>query len=144
MILSEELDNLATAGRLKRETPDQSEFDGLIQLGEQKLQDSQTMSLSLVGRFELVYGASHSFALAALRWHGYRSEQRKLVFQTVQQTLGLPADLWRVLDKSHDARNLADYGGKLQISEQLFKDLLAATRIVRDAVLKLGPVPSQG
>jgi hypothetical protein len=138
--LSEELENLVAAGRLKRELPDQSEFDGLLRLGEQTLQDSQTASLSLVGRFGLLYGASHSFALAALRWHGYRSDQRKLVFQTVQQTLGLSADIWRVLDKAHSARNLADYGGQLEISEQLYKDLLAACRILHSAVLGLGPV----
>jgi hypothetical protein len=47
MTLSDELENLAKAGRLKPEPPDQSEFDGLIELGEQTLRDSQTMSLSL-------------------------------------------------------------------------------------------------
>jgi hypothetical protein len=62
------------------------------------------------------------------------------VFQTVQHTLGLSADIWRMLDKAHSARNLADYGGQLEISEQLYKDLLAATRILHDAVLNLGPV----
>lgn len=140
MISTEELDNLAVTGRLKREFPNQAEFDGLVRMGEDKLRDSQTMSLSLVSRFELVYGASHAFALAALRWHGYRSDQRKLVFQTVQHTLGLSPDVWRVLDKSHGARNLADYGGQLQIGEQLYKDLLAATCILHTAVLGLGPV----
>ena len=138
--MSEELENLVAAGRLKSEPTDQSEFDGLLRLGGQTLQDSQTASLSLVGRFALLYGASHSFALAALRWHGYRSDQRKLVFQTVQHTLGLSEDIWRVLDKAHTARNLADYGGQLEISEQLYKDLLAATRILHIAVLKLGTV----
>jgi hypothetical protein len=138
--LLEELENLASAGRIKREPSDESELDGLIQIGEEKLRDSQTMTLSLVSRFDLVYGASYSFALAALRWHGYRCDQRKVVFQSVRHTLGLPADVWRVLDKSHTSRNLADYGGQFQVSEQLFKDLLVATRIVRDGLLKLGPV----
>jgi hypothetical protein len=85
MTLSE-LEGLAAAGRLKREPPNQAEFDGLVQLGEAKLQDSRTASLSLAGRFELAYGASHSFALAALRWHGYRSDQRYVDFQTAQET----------------------------------------------------------
>jgi hypothetical protein len=142
MTLSE-LEGLIAAGRLKREPPDQAEFDGLVQLGEAKLNDSRTASLSLAGRFELAYGASHSFALAALRWHGYRSDQRYIVFQTVQHTLGLPADVWRVLDKAHGTRNLADYGGQLQVTERLFKDLLAAATIVRDAVLRMGPIQSQ-
>lgn len=137
-----DLESLVASGRLKREEPNQAEFNGLVQLGEAKLRDSQTMSLSLAGRFDLAYGASHAFALAALRRHGYRSEQRYLVFQALQHTLGLSADIWKVLDKSHGARNLADYGGYMQITEQLFKDLVAATTIVRDAVTRLGPVDS--
>ena len=32
-------------------------------------------------RFILVYGASHALASAALRWHGFRSENRYLVVE---------------------------------------------------------------
>ena len=68
-------------------------------------------SLSLVSRFDLAYSASHAFALAALRWHGYRSEMRYIVFQSLEHTSVVPRDIWRVLDKSHGARNAAEYGG---------------------------------
>lgn len=34
----------------------------------------------------------------------------------------------------------AEYEGQVQIDEQLLGDLLTATTLVRDAVLKLGPV----
>jgi hypothetical protein len=64
------LENMVSSGRLKREPPKQMEFDGLLELGEARLKDSRTASLSLAGRFDLAYGASHAFALAALRWHG--------------------------------------------------------------------------
>jgi hypothetical protein len=134
------LGNMVSSGRLKREPPEQNEFAGLVELGEQRLKDSRAASLSLVGRFDLAYGAAHAFAVAALRWHGYRSEERYVVFQALQHTLGVQPDVWRVMDKAHRARNLADYGGQLQINDRLFKDLLAATTIVRDAVLRLGPV----
>jgi hypothetical protein len=60
-----DLDNLVSAGKLKREPPNQDEFDGLIEQGEAKYRDAQITSLSLVSRFDLVYGASHAFALAA-------------------------------------------------------------------------------
>lgn len=138
---SSDLENLANAGKLKRELPSQAEFEGLMKLGEAKLRDAQNQSLALESRFDLAYSASHSYALAALRWRGYRSDQRYLVFQTVEHTLGLPPGVWRVLDKCHGVRNIAEYEGHLQINEQLVKDLLAAATRVRDAVWELGPVP---
>jgi hypothetical protein len=77
--------------------------------------------------------------LAALRWHGYRSEKRFLVFQALEHTLGLPAQVWRVLDKCHQLRNSAEYEGEVEIDERMLVDLLKAAESVRDAVSKLGP-----
>lgn len=139
MTLSD-LDNLVNTGKLKRQLPNQEEFDGLVEQGEAKFKDSQMASLYLVSRFDLAYGASHAFALAALRWHGYRSEMRYIVFQSLERTLGVSQDIWRVLDKAHGARNAAEYGGNFQVNERLLKDLLAATAVVRQRVLELGPV----
>ena len=139
-----DLENLANVGKLKREPPNQDEFDGLLKLGEAKFQDAQVASLSLEGRFDLAYGASHAFALAALRWHGYRSDARYVVFQCLEHTLGISRDIWRVLDKAHGARNAADYGGNFQVNERLLKDVLAATTVVHQRLLGLGPIPSLG
>ena len=75
-----ELDNLVRAGRLKPEPPDQAEFDGLVTLGQIRLRDARNGSLALESRFDLAYGAAHAFALAALRWHGYRSDARNVVY----------------------------------------------------------------
>jgi hypothetical protein len=74
-----DLENLVRAGKLKNEPPNQDEFDGLVKLGEAKFKDAQVASLSLERRFELAYGAAHAFVLAALRWHGYRSDLRYIV-----------------------------------------------------------------
>jgi hypothetical protein len=137
-----DLENLADAGRVKRESPNQDEFDGLLRLGEAKFQDAQVAALSLEGRFELAYSASHAFALAALRWHGYRSDARYVVFQCLEHTLAVSQDIWRVLDKAHGARNAADYGGNFQVNERLLKDVLAATTIVHERLLGLGPISS--
>ena len=138
-----DLQNLVATGKLKQEPPDQSEFEGLLKLGEAKFKDAQVASLSLESRFDLAYGASHAFALAALRWHGYRSDLRYIVFQSVEHTLGLSRDIWRVLDKAHGARNAADYGGNFQVNSRLLQDVLAATTVVRQRVLGLG-APSTG
>ena len=96
--------------------------------------------LSPEGQFTLAYDAAHAFSLAALRWHGYRSDRRYIVFQALQHTLGLKPEVWRVLDKCHQRRNLAEYEGTFEVDNRLLADLLATTDLVRNAVEKLGPV----
>ncbi len=75
------LDNLVKTGGLKQEPPDQQEFDGMVQAARRRLQDAHLSGLSEEGKFSLAYGAAHALSLAALRWHGYRSGNRYLVFQ---------------------------------------------------------------
>lgn len=62
-----------------------------------------------------------------LRWHGYRSENRYLVFQTLTHTLELPAAQWRVLDDAHRKRNAAEYEGDVEVDEALLAALLRVT-----------------
>ena len=69
------------------------------------------------GRFTSAYNAAHAAALAALRWHGYRSENRYTVFQCLEHTLRWPRSRWRVFDAAHRKRNLAEYQGFLDIEE---------------------------
>ena len=138
---SKELDNLVRVGLLKKEPGDQGEFNGLVKSGRVRLNDAGTPGLSPEGRFDLAYNAAHAFALAALRWHGFRPDnKRHVVFQSLEHSLALKPELWRVLDKCHSVRNLAEYEGHFDADEQLLKDLLRATEIVRQSVEKLGPV----
>lgn len=81
--------------------------------------------LSLEGRFTSVYNAAHAAALAALRWYGYRSENRYTVFQCLTHTLGWPANRWRVLDAAHQKRNLAEYEGYLDVEESSVTEMCA-------------------
>lgn len=136
------LDNLAkvSKGGLKIEAPSQSEIDGLVRSARRKLLDAQTPSLGLESSFDLAYNAAHAFALAALRWHGYRSENRYLVFQALQHTCGFPPAKWRVLDLCHNKRNLAEYEGYFDVEPRLVKDLLQVTRELEIAVDALGPI----
>ena len=50
------------------------------------------------------------------------------MFQVLPHTLGVGPEVWRVLAKCHDSRNLAEYEGYFEIDERLLKDLLAATQ----------------
>jgi len=83
----QELDNLVRVGQLKSEPCAQSEFDGLLRAGRSGMADAGNKALAPQSRFSLAYNAAHAFALAALRWHGYRAQNRYVVFQAVTHTL---------------------------------------------------------
>src|SRR5690554_903372 len=72
-----------------------------------------------------------------LRWHGYRSDNRYLVFQCLQHTVGFSNAQWRVLDKCHKKRNLAEYEGLLDIDKTLLKELMSLTQELYDKVSQL-------
>lgn len=137
-----ELDSLVKARQLKAEPPAQAEIDGLLRSATARLRDAGNPDLSPDSRFDLAYNAAHAFSLAALRWHGYRSDNRYLVFQSLTHTLGLAAGQWRVLDQAHRKRNLAEYEGDVEIEDALLAALLRVTAEVAERVRALGPVPA--
>lgn len=131
------LDRLVKTKDLKIEPMSSQEFDGLLHSGRTRLNDATNTSLSAESRFDLAYNAAHSLSLAALRWHGYRTTKRYLVFQALPHTIGAGPEIWRVLDKCHHCRNIAEYEGYFEVDEQLLKDLLNATQILLDRVITL-------
>lgn len=138
---AKELDNLVKIEQLKKEPREQKEFDGLLAAGRAALKDAQVSGLSFDWRFARTYDAAHSFALAALRWHGYRPNKiRYVVFQALPHTLRTTNERMRVLDECHRRRNLAEYEGQFEVDERLMKELLAATNEIHDAVSRLGKV----
>jgi len=132
-----QLENLVRIGQLKTESAAESELDGLIRSGIRRLADAERNELSLDSRFDLAYNAAHALALAALRFRGYRSESRYLVFQCLQHTIDLPREQWRVLDQAHRKRNLAEYEGEMDVDEQLVAALLRVAREVAKCVDRL-------
>ena len=113
------LDNLVRIRQLKTEPAAKTEIDGLMRSGNARLKDAQLTSLSLDSRFDLAYNAAHAFSLAALRWHGYRSENRYIVFQCLEHTVRLPPEQWRILEQAHRKRNIAEYEGDLDVDQAL-------------------------
>lgn len=136
------LENLSGPGKpLRAEPPDKREFEGLVRSGHARLHDALNTSLSIESRFDLAYNAAHALCLAALRWHGYRSSNRYVVFQSLPHTLNLGPAVWRVLDKCHNIRNLGEYEGDLNVDDHIVTDLLAACQAVADRVEALPPLP---
>lgn len=127
------LENLARIGQLKAEPRNAAEVQRMLDMARTRLADAQIGSLSPEGRFTSAYNAAHAAALAALRWHGYRSENRYTVFQCLTHTLNWPAHQWRALDIAHQKRNLAEYEGYLEIEESQIAQLCAlAAELIKD------------
>jgi hypothetical protein len=136
---SAELDRLVRTGQLKIEAPAKAELETLLHSGEARLRDASNRSLSIESRFDLAYNAAHALSLAALRFHGYRSESRYLVFQTLVHTVGLPPEQWRVLDDAHRKRNAAEYEGVVDVDEQLVEAIIRVATEVGKRVRKVIP-----
>jgi len=133
--MSSPLDKLCGPGRsLQAEPPDAKELAGLLRSGVARLRDARNPALALESQFDLAYNAAHALCLAALRRKGYRAGNRYIVFQVLPHTLGLGPEVWRVLDKCHNTRNLGEYEGLLEVDVRLVKDLIAATQAVADAL----------
>mgnify|MGYP001099426255 CR=1 FL=1 len=141
--MSSPLENLCGPSKpLAAEAPDAREFAGLMRSGQARLADAQLVQLSLESRFDLVYNAAHAMCLAALRWHGYRSSNRFIVFQVLPHTLSLGPEVWRVLAKGHEIRNLGEYEGDMNIEERIVRDLITACKRVSEKLSELPPPSS--
>lgn len=136
---SEALSNLAKIGKIKAEPMNRSEIDRILAMAKKRLLDASYSQVSQEGRFISVYNSLHGVALAALRWYGYRSESRYIVFQSLAHTLAWPPSQWRVLDAAHQKRNLAEYEGFLEIEESAITELIIlAEKMISDVDQLIG------
>src|SRR5438309_9608607 len=136
------LERLVGTGKLKKESPESKELEALIHSGEARLKDASKDSLALESRFDLAYNAAHSLSLAALRFHGYRSENRYLVFQTLAHTVGLAPEQWRVLDDAHRRRNAIEYEGVADVNEQVVAAIIRVAAEVSKRVRAQAGLPA--
>ena len=134
---NENLENLVKIGKLKVDPSTDDEVRGLIQRGLIKIEDYKHPDLSIETRFDIVYGAAHALCLAALKNAGYRSENRYIVFQCAQHTIGLEPEYWRVMGDAHRQRNVAEYEGYIEVNEQLLDSLVRVVDIVAKRVQEL-------
>ena len=56
-------------------------------------------------------------------------------------TLSLGPEVWRVLSKAHDLRNLAEYEGHMDVEERLVLDVIATCETVATTLDALVGVP---
>lgn len=114
----------------------------MLAMARTHLADAQLTGPSREGRFISAYNAGHAAALADLRWHGYRSENRFTAFQCLTHTVNWPAARWRVLDSAHRKRNLAEYEGFLDIEESGITELRTLVeKLIADVTLLIDSTP---
>ena len=135
------LENLAgPKGSLAAEPADAAEFKGLCESAASSLKDARREDNALDSRLLLAYHAAHAYCLAALRHQCYRARHRFIVFQASPHTLGPGLEVWKILSKAHDQRNLAEYQGHLELSDAFVRDLIGACEIVEARVQALPPL----
>jgi hypothetical protein len=121
----ENLHNLQKTGSLKLEASSASEFSGLVRSAVVRLQDAKNLTLAPDSRFDLAY----------------RCDNRYLVFQCLPHTLEAKPEIWRILAKCHQQRNLAEYEGHLEIDDRLLNELIQAADWL---LAKVQALPDQG
>ena len=136
------LDNLVKIRQLAVEPRNEHEMRRLLHMAQTHLADAQQPSVSVEGRYLSAYAAGHSAGLAVLRHHGYRSENRYIVFQSPTHTLGWPAECWCLLDAAHRARNLAEYEGFMEVElSQVTALISVVSMLLSDVEKTLAIVP---
>lgn len=131
------LENSLKIGQLKAQPASALEVtdtERLLARAHKHLDDAKREANSIEGRFISAYSAGHAAGLAALRWHGYRSENRFTVFQTLPHTLGWSAVQWRQLDTAHNKRNVAEYEGYLEVEPSYLRGLIALVTLLLEDV----------
>ena len=78
--------------------------------------------------------AAHGLCLAAPRRKGFRPGNRYIVFQVLPHTVGLGPEVWRILAKGHEIRNLGEYEGDLAIDERIVSEIIVAATRVSEAL----------
>jgi hypothetical protein len=123
---SPKLERLARAGELKVAVVTPQEVRRQVDRAAGLLADSRRTSLAAESRFNLLYGAAFAAAAAALAAKGYRSRNRSVVFECLEESAALSIAQSRLLAMLHERRNEAEYG-VLEVEDALLDE---AARVV--------------
>jgi hypothetical protein len=128
---SDRLRNLERVKSLTPEPTSPEEIESFIEAGRAHLNDARTVSLSVLGRFQLAYMAAHAFALAGLRANDLRTAAREghrvLLFQVLPDSVGASQGVSLTLVRAHAKRNEAEYAGIVDTTESQVADLIKVT-----------------
>jgi hypothetical protein len=137
------LERLARSSALLAEPSTPREVETLLCIAKNLLVDSKRTEISSESRFRLAYDAAHAYASIALRLHGYRAENRHLVFRSLEQTVGLTPMQCRLFSLCYERRRTAQPEASPEIEEMLLRGLTRAVEDLAERVssLKSSSVP---
>ena len=131
---------LQSLKHLTSQPPEAEEFARLKAAGARWLRDSRSSAKALENRFHFAYNAAVSFSRAALRYHGFRSDNIDLVFCVAPHALGLDADVSRRLLKCREVHDGWAFQGYGRVDQSTFDALMAACAAVAASVETLPPL----
>lgn len=139
MTLHEHLANLAKTGDLTAHEAGVAELQQHLDNARDLLADARNASVSMLGRFNAAYGASHALLTAAIKLRGYRPTgtrgHRQTLFALAGQLLPGAAAAQPVLADANNKRNKAEYdGATIQVTGALLQSLIAAAASLDEEV----------
>ncbi|HOW49912.1 MAG TPA: hypothetical protein P5163_12990 [Rubrivivax sp.] len=139
MTLHEHLANLARTGDLAAHEAGAAELQQHLDNARDLLADARNESVSMLGRFQAAYGASHALLTAAIKLRGYRPSgargHRQTLFGLAGQLLPGAAAAQPVLADANNKRNKAEYdGAAIQVTGALLQSMIAAAASLDEEV----------
>jgi hypothetical protein len=112
------LDNLVKTKQLNTHVSSAAEIGRLLDAARRNVADSGVKAISAETRFDAAYKAIMQCAMVGLCANGYRPStttpgHHQTMILSLELTMGVPPEVWRVLDALRRKRNLNDYGGNL-------------------------------
>lgn len=138
-------------GPLHEHAATRAELQQHLDNARDQLGDARHAGVSLLGRFNAAYGASHALLTAAIKMRGYRpgsaKGHRQLLFELLDRLMPAAAAAKPVLSQAHVMRDKAEYDGEpVHVTEALVASLVKATespdeevRLAFKARAKAGP-----
>jgi len=121
-------------GWLREHRTSRQEIADLFAVADRDLKACRTPGLIADWQFNIAYNAALQLASAALAAAGYEAErasQHYRVIQSLEFTLGLPADTIRKFDVFRKKRNITDYERADAISETEAEEVRELAQMLR-------------
>jgi hypothetical protein len=134
------LENLAKINKLNPHVSNAAEVGRLVAAARRNIADSGVASISDETRFDAAYKAIMQCGLISLLANNYRPStttpgHHQTVIQCLELTMGVPPQVWRVLDALRKKRNLNDYDGDL-IEPASVAECLHQAKALLEATMK--------
>jgi uncharacterized protein (UPF0332 family) len=131
------LEDWRRSGWLSAHEPSRQETSDLLAIADRDLKDCRSEGLSPDWKFNIAYNAILQAATAALAAAGYRASRDShhyRILQSLQWTIGAPAETLRCLDAFRKKRNLTGYERMGAVSDKEVEEIIRMADVVRQQI----------